>query len=574
MTQHGVVRLADVFRVTEDIPAGLRLRIALDLVAQFQGAGHAPLEPRTDDSTLRLDRVVVDATGVATVEGTGSGLLELVWEVLAGQPQESAVTPALADLVPGIPRDVEVQLALGEAADDVDDFAIALEEASRGHIDTHDDVRRALAAVATASLSPRARPMAARQPAAPLPGPAVDDEQTTHDPGPFGAADSDETAANSSNATPEELAPDSDHPTAVSSRAELSAAGGRGRLLTPLDPRAALRALAARRSSADLTLEADAAEDSTRDTLVPEGGLGAELLQRARQPEAGESSRPPALAALPPSASGVAQQAAPVLQASDDPDATRAARGGRAKKREEARPPKSAPSAGEAQRAERSVGESPWTAGGQPARLETPGALVGGTGPTGAAEPSAPAAPAGPAGGSASRSAGASEASSQDSATMWSWILAGLGLAAVVATYFLVTSGTKTARTGASAVPTVSSAAPASTPSPAASASSAGAPTVDAGEDEADGAAEGASPDIADAASEEATLDAGDTAEADAGGIDPDAGARVDESEHRSPSKAVQAITSPLGSRPGYGFRPRTQLQPRDPNEGVTSPGF
>ncbi|HVY44367.1 MAG TPA: hypothetical protein VHB21_00750, partial [Minicystis sp.] len=143
----GRTQFAAIQRSDEGLSVGVRLRVALDVLEALAEAG-ATLARRGASTKLRFDRVAIDDEGRASVDGKGdaSGAAELVWELVAGRAATwsgGATDDELPDDVPGPVIDV-LSEALGLSGS-AGDLAEKLEEASRGFVDTHDDVRGAVA---------------------------------------------------------------------------------------------------------------------------------------------------------------------------------------------------------------------------------------------------------------------------------------------------------------------------------------------------------------------------------------------------------------------------------------------
>ncbi len=77
-------RLTELLRSHPEVSSAIRLRIALDVVADLIRAGARQIEPRRPSSRLQLDGVFVATNGVAHLPAGGddSGALELVSEIL------------------------------------------------------------------------------------------------------------------------------------------------------------------------------------------------------------------------------------------------------------------------------------------------------------------------------------------------------------------------------------------------------------------------------------------------------------------------------------------------------------
>jgi hypothetical protein len=92
------------------LPIGLRLRIALDVLADLTERVDYAFEPPTELTRMLLDYVQVGESGVARLqpaEGDDSGVAELVWAVLTGAPPPSSPPPRLRDVIDDIPTDVD-----------------------------------------------------------------------------------------------------------------------------------------------------------------------------------------------------------------------------------------------------------------------------------------------------------------------------------------------------------------------------------------------------------------------------------------------------------------------------------
>jgi len=174
----------------EGLAAGVRLRIALDLLEALAEEGVA-LDPRGPKSRLLLSRVRVDGEGIARAPGDGdlTGAAEVAWEILAARSATDGTLPSVRSVMDDLPETVDEVLARAlrrEGPMTTGELALALEDASRGYLDTHDDVRAAVkewlrAPVATAGVSvapvvtPEPPRAAAPPPPPPPPPPAVAD---------------------------------------------------------------------------------------------------------------------------------------------------------------------------------------------------------------------------------------------------------------------------------------------------------------------------------------------------------------------------------------------------------------
>lgn len=142
--------LADIVRLAgdEELPQGVRLRMALDVLEQLADTrADREISVRTAQG-LRFEAVDVGEDGTTRIqgEGDGTGAFALVWEVLAGRKADGDELPPLREVVDEIPADVsEIMERGGEAASTLAELIEKLEDAGKGYIDTHDDVRGAVA---------------------------------------------------------------------------------------------------------------------------------------------------------------------------------------------------------------------------------------------------------------------------------------------------------------------------------------------------------------------------------------------------------------------------------------------
>jgi hypothetical protein len=166
----GRAKFATIQRSEDGLSIGVRLRVALDLLESLGEAG-AALAPRGPKTKLRFDRIEIDEEGQSSLDGAGdqTGIAQLVWEIIAGKSATwsgTATDDDLPDDVPGAVLDV-LGGFLGDKGT-AGDVGEKLEEASRGFVDTHDDVR---SAVASWRESHEEEEAAAPAPPAPAPAP-------------------------------------------------------------------------------------------------------------------------------------------------------------------------------------------------------------------------------------------------------------------------------------------------------------------------------------------------------------------------------------------------------------------
>ena len=157
----GDARLVDLLQHLSALAQGVRLRIALDVLADIVDGGDAPLIPRTPKSPRRANlRIHANGRCALPRPHDGSGIGEIVWEILAGKPAPRAPLPRLSAAVDDIAESVdEVMASALSAAGDVRTAAgllHALERAGRAHVDTHAEVRNRLG-IAAGIPDPRSR---------------------------------------------------------------------------------------------------------------------------------------------------------------------------------------------------------------------------------------------------------------------------------------------------------------------------------------------------------------------------------------------------------------------------------
>jgi hypothetical protein len=163
--------LADIVRLAgdEELPQGVRLRMALDVLEQLADTrADREISVRTAQG-LRFEAIDVGEDGTTRIqgEGDGTGAFALVWEVLAGRKADGDELPPLREVVDEIPADVsEIMERGGDAATTLAELIEKLEDAGKGYIDTHDDVRGAVAqALAGPAKRSEAPPASAVAPA-------------------------------------------------------------------------------------------------------------------------------------------------------------------------------------------------------------------------------------------------------------------------------------------------------------------------------------------------------------------------------------------------------------------------
>jgi hypothetical protein len=140
-------RLVDVLLEGGEVAFGVRLRIAIDVLEQAANMG-AELLPRAREGGLRLEHVLVGGDGVARHVGEGTwGAAEIVWEILAGRALQGSAVP-LRRIADDVTEPVESlvmrMLARDRSLPDLEGIVSELEDAGRGHLDTHEDVRHAM----------------------------------------------------------------------------------------------------------------------------------------------------------------------------------------------------------------------------------------------------------------------------------------------------------------------------------------------------------------------------------------------------------------------------------------------
>lgn len=144
----GDVLLLGVLAEQGELGEGVRLRIAIDLLAALDDAAPS-IERRSDQSQLRLERVLVNRDGESRVDeaGDSSGAGVLVWEVLAGRKAPGSELGRVHDLVDEIHPDVDdaIVQALEGKFESIGDLLEALETAADGRVGSHDEVLAALA---------------------------------------------------------------------------------------------------------------------------------------------------------------------------------------------------------------------------------------------------------------------------------------------------------------------------------------------------------------------------------------------------------------------------------------------
>ncbi len=169
----GRAKFAAIQRSEDGLSIGVRLRVALDLLESLGEAG-AALAPRGAKTKLRFDRIEIDEEGQSSLDGSGdqTGIGQLVWEIIAGKPATWSGTATDDDLPDDVPGSVLDVLGgfLGEKGN-AGDIGEKLEEASRGFVDTHDDVRSAVASWRDAHAEDEAEAPAPPPPAAKAPEP-------------------------------------------------------------------------------------------------------------------------------------------------------------------------------------------------------------------------------------------------------------------------------------------------------------------------------------------------------------------------------------------------------------------
>src|SRR5262245_34916122 len=132
----------------EELPEGVRLRIALDVLGQLAMESAQPIGARAAKSRLRLGNVTVLADGSAELRGTGdsSGAPTLLWEILASREAGAGELPRVHDVVDELHPDVDdvVTNALERRYATLDELVEALGDAAGERVATYVDVARAV----------------------------------------------------------------------------------------------------------------------------------------------------------------------------------------------------------------------------------------------------------------------------------------------------------------------------------------------------------------------------------------------------------------------------------------------
>jgi hypothetical protein len=128
------------------------LRVALDVLGTLARGPDIAIEPPTELSRLLLEYVQIGSDGsahLAAAEGDTSGVLELIWSILAGHPTSQHPPPRLRDVVDEIPTDVDELLvnvlSPARTIATVAEFFEALEDACRGDVASTEDVSELIA---------------------------------------------------------------------------------------------------------------------------------------------------------------------------------------------------------------------------------------------------------------------------------------------------------------------------------------------------------------------------------------------------------------------------------------------
>jgi hypothetical protein len=103
------VRFAQVFGAGAELSFGVRLRIALDVLAHVVDEDEsAPLVRRDATSRLRIENIVIsdEGTAAAVGEGSNAGAAELVWEILSERFFEGDSPAPLRDIADDVTVDV------------------------------------------------------------------------------------------------------------------------------------------------------------------------------------------------------------------------------------------------------------------------------------------------------------------------------------------------------------------------------------------------------------------------------------------------------------------------------------
>jgi len=129
----------------DELPEGVRLRIALDLLEQLSIESAQPVGARAATSRLKLGNVCIRSDGSADIRGKGdsSGAPVLLWEILAMRQAPAGVLPRVHDVVDEIHPDVDdvvTYAVVDRRYATLDELLEALVEASSDRVGTRSDV--------------------------------------------------------------------------------------------------------------------------------------------------------------------------------------------------------------------------------------------------------------------------------------------------------------------------------------------------------------------------------------------------------------------------------------------------
>jgi hypothetical protein len=236
-----------------ELPEGIRLRVALDVIAQLFEECAPTLGKRSPKSRLRLSNVRVARDGSSRVLGNGdsTGAQLLLWEMIAGREAPDPPLPRVHDVVDEVSPDVDdvvTNAAILRRMASIDELLEALQEAAgsiaapREQIATHIASLRAATesapepATDTATASEPATDTATASESAtePLPVPASDSDAESADPS--AAAAEAQTLALTDDASPIAEAPASPATTPPRDSHTRVAASGEPEVSLRIDP--------------------------------------------------------------------------------------------------------------------------------------------------------------------------------------------------------------------------------------------------------------------------------------------------------------------------------------------------